>query len=139
MNKSIKLTKVYDFPVEKIWKALTDQKALSEWLMPCDFEPKVGHKFQFKTKPYPGFDGITNCEVLELKENEKLSFSWNGGSLKNTIVSFTLTPQNQQTRLDFEHSGFEGLVNNFIVKKILSNGWRNKILTIQLPKYLSND
>jgi len=137
MSKSIKLTKTYNFPIEKVWQALIDPKALSEWLMPCDFEPKVGHKFQFKTKPYPGFDGITNCEVLELKENELLSFSWSGGSLKNTIVTFKLVPQGNQTRLDFEHSGFEGLINSLLVKRILSNGWKNKILSIQLQKYLS--
>ena len=136
MSKSIKLTRIYDFPVEKVWQALTDPKAMSEWLMPCDFEPRVGHKFQFKTKPYPGFDGITDCEVLELKENELLSFSWSGGSLKNTIVTFKLSAEKSKTRLDFEHSGFEGFVNSVIVKKILSNGWK-KILSNQLPKHLS--
>lgn len=137
MSKSIKLTKIYDYPIEQVWQALTDQKAISEWLMPCDFEPRIGHKFQFKTKPYPGFDGITHCEVLELKENELLSFSWSGGSLKNTVVTFKLSAENSKTRLDFEHTGFKGLVNSVIVKKILSNGWKKKILMVQLPKYLS--
>src|SRR5690606_38026481 len=101
MNKSIKLTKIYDHPVEDVWRALTDRKALSEWLMPCDFEPTVGHKFQFRTKPYPGFDGVVNCEVLKISENELLSFSWSGGSLSNTVVTFKLTRLNDQTRLDF--------------------------------------
>jgi len=139
MNKSIKLTKIYDYPVEDVWRALTDRKALSEWLMPCDFEPTVGHKFQFRTKPYPGFDGVVNCEVLKISENELLSFSWSGGSLSNTVVTFKLTRLNDQTRLDFEHSGFEGWINSIIVRKILSNGWKNKILSIYLPKYLSNE
>ena len=138
MGKSIKLTRVYEAPLEKVWQALTDQKAMSEWLMPCDFEPKIGHKFQFRTKSYPGFDGIVNCEVLELRENELLSFSWSGGSLKNTVVTFKLLPENGKTRLDFEHSGFEGLVNSLIVRKILSNGWKKKILSVQLPNYLSS-
>ena len=138
MGKSIKLTRVYEAPLEKVWQALTDQKAMSEWLMPCDFEPKIGHKFQFRTKSYPGFDGIVNCEVLELRENELLSFSWSGGSLKNTVVTFKLLPENGKTRLDFEHSGFEGLVNSIIVRKILSNGWKKKILSVQLPNYLSS-
>ncbi|SFB96586.1 Uncharacterized conserved protein YndB, AHSA1/START domain [Parapedobacter composti] len=139
MNKSIKLTKIYDYPVEDVWRALTDRKALSEWLMPCDFEPTVGHKFRFRTKPYPGFDGVVNCEVLKISENELLSFSWSGGSLSNTVVTFKLTRLNDQTRLDFEHSGFEGWINSIIVRKILSNGWKNKILSIYLPKYLSNE
>ena len=137
MKKSIKLTKTYDFPVEKVWQALTDQKAMSEWLMPCNFEPKIGHQFEFKTKPAPGFDGIVHCEVLELVEKKFLSFSWSGGSLKDTLVTFKLTPEGDKTRLDFEHSGFEGFVNSVIIRRILSNGWKKKILVIQLPKYLS--
>lgn len=29
-----------------------------------DFEPRIGHRFQFRTEPAPGFDGVVNCEVL---------------------------------------------------------------------------
>ncbi len=137
MAKSITLTRVYDFPIEEVWNALTDQKALSEWLMPCNFIAEIGHEFQFKTKPSPGFDGVVNCRVLQIKEKELLSFSWSGGSLENTVVTFKLTQLGKKTRLDFEHKGFEGFVNNIIVKKILSNGWKKKILTVQLLKYLS--
>ena len=84
MEDSIKMKVTYDHPLESVWEALTDAEAMSEWLMPCDIKPIVGHQFQFRTKPYPGFDGIVNCEVLEIKEKELLSFSWNGGSLKET-------------------------------------------------------
>ncbi|MEM9545215.1 MAG: SRPBCC domain-containing protein [Bacteroidota bacterium] len=137
MSKSITLTKIYDYPVEKVWQALTDREALSEWLMPCDFEPQIGHEFQFITKPSLGFDGIVNCKVLELDVNKILSYSWSGGSLKNTIVTFKLTALENQTRLDFEHSGFEGFINSIIVRRILSSGWKKKILSVQLSKYLS--
>ena len=136
MSKSIKLTVTYDFPVEEVWQALTDKDAMSQWLMPCDIEALVGHKFQFRTKSYPGFDGIVNCEVIEVREHELLSFSWNGGSLKDTIVTFKLTAKGNQTILDFEHSGFEGLINRIIIRKILANGWKSKILVKLLPNYL---
>lgn len=139
MSKSIKFTKTYNHPVELVWKALTDKEAMSQWLMPCDFEPIVGHKFQFTTKPYPGFDGITSCEVLKLEENKLLSFSWSGGSLENSIVTFKLDQKDGKTILDFEHSGFEGFVNSVIVRRILSNGWKKKILAVNLPQYLSNE
>jgi uncharacterized protein YndB with AHSA1/START domain len=137
MAGKIEFNTIYDFPIDQVWQALTQKEALSEWLMPCDFEPIVGHKFQFKTKPYPGFDGITHCEVLELKEKELLAFSWSGGSLKNSVVRFRLSPLNNKTRLDFEHSGFEGFLNNLIVKRILASGWKKKILKQLLPQYLS--
>ncbi|MAU70745.1 MAG: hypothetical protein CML04_01505 [Pseudozobellia sp.] len=140
MAKSIQFTKVYDFPVKKMWNALTDPQALSEWLMPCDFLPKIGHEFTFRTKSYPGFNGIVDCRVLELKEMELLSFSWSGGSLSDSVVTFRLVDlDGKKTRLDFEHSGFKGLMNTFLTRKILSNGWKGKILTVQLQKYLENE
>ena len=138
MAKSIKLTVEYNSPIEDVWQALTDKEAMSEWLMPTNIEPKIGFEFEFRTKSYPGFSGIVSCRILEIKEKEKLSFSWSGGSLKETVVSFNLTAISEsQTRLDFEHSGFEGFINSVFVRKILSNGWKKKILTQQLPKYLS--
>lgn len=136
MNDSIKLTITYDHPVENVWEALTNAEAMSEWLMPCDIKAIVGHQFQFKTKSYPGFDGVVNCEVLAVIENELLSFSWSGGSLKDTRVDFKLEANGEQTVLHFEHSGFEGFFNKLIVKRILATGWKTKILVKQLPNYL---
>lgn len=138
MAKFIKLSVTYNYPIQQVWEALTSKKAMSEWLMECDIEPVVGHKFQFKTKPQPGFDGIVNCEVLELKEHELLSFSWSGGTLKNTRVTFKLKADGPNTIVDFEHSGFEGLLNKIIIRRLLANGWKSKILVKQLPKYLAN-
>jgi len=136
MGKKIQLSTIYNHQIQDVWQAITNAEAMSEWLMPCNIKPIVGHKFQFKTKSYPGFDGIVNCEVLEVIPLKKLSFSWSGGSLKNTIVSFELKAIDDKTELNFEHTGFEGFFNKVIVSRILSNGWLNKILTVQLPQYL---
>ena len=138
MKNKIKLTFEYDFPISIVWKAITDKKAVSEWLMPCNIEPIIGHKFQFKTESNLFFDGIVNCEVLEVIENELFSYSWNGGSLKNTIVVFKLEEINNKTILHFEHKGFDGLFNKIVVQKILSNGWKSKILTQYLLNYLKD-
>ncbi|MEO0470759.1 MAG: SRPBCC domain-containing protein [Bacteroidota bacterium] len=137
MRKSIELSITYDYPIADVWAAMTTAEAMSEWLMPCDFQPKLGHQFQFRTKPAPGFDGIINCEVLEIDEPHRLTFSWSGGSLENTRVSFELTAKGDKTRLDFVHSGFEGLMNRLIVRNILGNGWKHRILVKFLPQFLS--
>ena len=139
MRDAIEFTIEYHFPITEVWKALTDKDAMSEWLMPCDIEPIVGHKFQFKSKSMPGFDGIVDCEVLEVIEHEFLSFSWSGGPLKHTRVSFRLEQSGDNTILHFKHSGFEGFLNKLIVKKILANGWKTKILPILLQKYLDKN
>lgn len=137
MVKKIELTKIYEHAVEDVWEALTNKEAMSEWLMPCNIEPVVGHRFQFRSKPYPGFNGIVDCEVLEVVDRKKISFSWSGGSLKDTVVCFELKPLGEKTELRFEHRGFEGFFNRVIVRRILSQGWLNQILSIRLPKYLN--
>lgn len=126
----------YNFPVAQVWRALTQKEAMSEWLMPCNIEPQIGFKFQFQTKSFPGFDGTVNCEVLELIENKLLVFSWSGGPLKKTKVSFKLEDLGNKTLVIFEHSGFEGVLNKLIIKKILAHGWKSKILPILLLNYL---
>lgn len=137
MTRAIQFTKTYNFPVNEVWEALTTSEALSEWLMENNFEPKVGHEFQFKTKGNALFDGIVNCKVLELKQNQLLSISWSGGPLKHTVVNFRLTSEGDKTRLDFEHTGFNGFLANVMVKRIMEKGWKNKILTKRLVNYLS--
>lgn len=94
---------------EDVWSALTDPAALEDWLMPGDFEPRVGHRFTFRTEPNPqyGFDGLVHCEVLECTPPSKLAYTWAGGSVQGTRVDYRLEPEGDGTRLYFEHSGFD--------------------------------
>lgn len=117
-----------------MWQALTNAEALSQWLMPNDFQPVVGHKFQFRTKPAPGFDGIVHCEVLEVSPPERLVYSWIGGGVDTRVV-WTLTKLPTGTRLILDHLGFKGLRGMF-VSQILGSGWRSKILSTNLPALL---
>jgi uncharacterized protein YndB with AHSA1/START domain len=126
---------IYDNPPELVWAAITTREAISAWLMPNDFELRVGHHFQFKTRPAPGFDGIVHCEVLEIIPMKKLVYSWVGGGV-DTRVTWSLTPQGTGTLLVLDHEGFSGL-RGFFVSSILGKGWRSKILSINLPALLS--
>jgi uncharacterized protein YndB with AHSA1/START domain len=51
MKRDIKLEAFYPYPPERVWRAVADGKAMAKWLMPNDFEPTIGHKFQFRTQP----------------------------------------------------------------------------------------
>jgi uncharacterized protein YndB with AHSA1/START domain len=77
MKKKIRVETVYPHPPERVWKALTDSDAIADWLMPNDFKPELGHRFQFKTRPRPGFNGIVDCQVIEVDEPHRL---WEGRS-----------------------------------------------------------
>jgi uncharacterized protein YndB with AHSA1/START domain len=86
MKRDLHFEVTYPHPPEKVWRALTDPQAIAQWLMENNFEARLGHKFQFRTKPAPGFDGVVNCEVLEMDPPRRLAYSWSGGNL-NTIVT----------------------------------------------------
>lgn len=34
-------------PPEKVWRALTQQHLIEDWMMENDFRPEVGHRFAF--------------------------------------------------------------------------------------------
>ena len=64
-------------PPEKVWRALTQSALIEEWLMKNDFEPVVGRKFTLRISPAPHWNGVTDCEVLEIEPHRTLSYSWN--------------------------------------------------------------
>ena len=92
---------------EKVWRALTDPVLLTEWLLPVvAFKLEPGAAFTFKTQPYPGWDGIVNCRILEIDACRKLSYAWVVADMDN-VVTFTLTPTASGTRLSLVQSGFK--------------------------------
>jgi len=109
-TKSIVVERVMPHAPEKIWRALTQSPLIAEWLMKNDFEPIVGHKFQFHATPVPGWKGVTNCEVLVVDAPRTLVYSWGDGaesdSALRTIVTWTLTPEASGTHVRMEQSGF---------------------------------
>jgi len=109
-TKSIVVERLMPHPPEKIWRALTQSHLIEEWLMKNDFQPRVGHRFQFRAQPVPGWSGVTNCEVLEVDAPKRLAYRWGDGSESDsglkTIVTWTLTPQADGTHVRMEHSGF---------------------------------
>ena len=91
----------------KVWRALTDPALLTEWLLPVvELTLEPGAAFTFKTQPYPGWDGIVNCRILEIEAQRKLSYAWGAIGL-DTVVAFTLTPTSSGTRLSLLQSGFK--------------------------------
>jgi uncharacterized protein YndB with AHSA1/START domain len=125
----IVLDAVYPHPPERVWRALTDPQELAMWLMPNDFVPKLGHKFQFRAKPRGTWRGIVDCEVLELDAPRKLSYSWLGDPEGTpTRVTWTLTPVEAGTRLMLEHRGFRGIGGLFL-RWLLGSGWKKMLRT----------
>jgi uncharacterized protein YndB with AHSA1/START domain len=129
MQKAITHQFTFSQPPEEVWEYLTNAELLAQWLMPNDFKPLVGHRFQFNAKPkFPlGFDGKIYCEVLEIMPGKKLVYSWKGGLSRekpslDSIVTWTLTPHQKGTILTLEHKGFKG-AKNYLAYIIMNKGW----------------
>ena len=132
MKRDIRLEMVYPHPPERVWRALTDSAELSQWLMANDFQPRLGNKFQFRAKPQPGWRGIVDCEVTEIDEPRRLSYTWGGEPGKpTTTVTWTLEAVEGGTRLRLEHKGFQGL-GGWLLAGMLGSGW-GRMLREKIP------
>lgn len=106
MKADVSLDFQYTSSIEEVWKALTDSEMLAKWIWENDFKPVVGHKFQFRAEPNKWWNGIVDCEVLEVEEPHKISYTW-ASQGENTTVTWTLKEGSDgTTHLHFEQAGF---------------------------------
>jgi len=110
-TRSLIVERVMPHPPEKIWRALTQSPLIEAWLMQNDFQTVVGHTFNFRAAPVHGWNGVTDCVVLEIIPDQRLVYSWNASGDQapdglRTIVTWTLTPGESGTRVRMEQSGF---------------------------------
>jgi uncharacterized protein YndB with AHSA1/START domain len=104
-TRTLVIERVFPHSPEKLWRALTENPLIAQWLMNNDFEPVVGRKFQFRSNPVPNWNGIIDCEVLVVDPLKQLSYTWESMGL-GTIVLWTLTPADGGTHVRMEQSGF---------------------------------
>ena len=124
--RSIVVERLIPHRPEKIWRALTDSALVAQWLMQNDFAAVVGHRFNFRATPNAYWNGVTDCEVLEVEPPSRLVYSWNAsgeqalGGLK-TIVTWTLTPAAGGVLVRMEQAGFRPEDENGYVT--MGGGW----------------
>jgi uncharacterized protein YndB with AHSA1/START domain len=99
-TRSVVIEREMPHPPEKVWRALTQSSLLEEWLMKNDFQPVVGHRFNFRAEW-----GAVDGQVLAVEPNKMLSYGWAAFGLES-VVTWTLTPTNTGTHLRMEQSGF---------------------------------
>jgi uncharacterized protein YndB with AHSA1/START domain len=125
MERALRFEETYPHPPAKVWRVLITREHLARWLMQNDFEPRVGHKFQFRSKPVGGWDGIVDCEVLELVPERRLVITWNSNVIE-TKVTFLLEPVGSGTRFTLLHTGFKGM-KGVMTSFILGSGWKGMV------------
>jgi uncharacterized protein YndB with AHSA1/START domain len=125
----VDLDEYIDAPPLEVWKALTDPAALARWLMPNDFEPRVGQRFTLSPDCPASWEGGVACEVLELVPGERMVWSWQTkGMERPSRVVFELSARGTGTRLRFRHTGEA----DDRIARDLKGGWPGKIDRLRL-------
>lgn len=142
-RKPLRLRKeaLYPHPPERVWVALTDPRALAEWLMPNNFKAEVGHRFRFQVDPMPLCETRTECEVIEVDPPRRLAYTWTlhfdnrpGKPPQGPMmVRWTLHPERGGTRLVLEHEGLETMW--WLYRPMMSSGW-GRMMKRLIPRVL---
>jgi uncharacterized protein YndB with AHSA1/START domain len=136
-TQDIMVEEFFPHAPETLWKTLTTGELIGRWLgmNPTGFESVKGARFTFQTTPAGDWDGVIHCKVLDVRRNERLSYSWQGGhesnanqygSLLDTVVTWTLIKADGGTRLRLVHSGFVTPRNDSAFRN-MSGGWKKVI------------
>jgi uncharacterized protein YndB with AHSA1/START domain len=140
---SIHIVRDYPHPPEQVWRAVTDPELIPLWTAtgaggrPEGFATAVGTRFRFVAKPKPGWSGVVECEVLEVRAPALLRYSWaDAGGGEVTEVAYRIEPHAGGTRFTYDHTGFTGPAG-LMVSTVLG-GVRRKMLGKGLPAVLDD-
>ncbi|GAA1424288.1 SRPBCC domain-containing protein [Agrococcus citreus] len=84
-TKEFTITRTFDAPREAVWRAWTDPALAAQWLHPHDvvtppesvrIDPRVGGRYEYLMIAPDGSEYPTGGEYLEVREPERLRFSW---------------------------------------------------------------
>jgi uncharacterized protein YndB with AHSA1/START domain len=124
------ITRTLNAPVATVWKALSDINLLKKWMPFSDFKAEVGFEtcFMLGASPERQYEHI--CEVTEVEEEKKLTYSWRyEGHTGDAYATYELTPDGDQTLLTFTYRITEmfPLDNPDFDVKNASYGWNHLI------------
>lgn len=124
--KPLVMERTYNAPQEKVWQALTNVESLRKWFFDVTgFEPKLGFKFEFTGDCGDNTFYTHLCEVTELVEGKKLTYTWTYKDYEGlSYVSWQLFPEGDKTRVVLTHKGLETFPDhkNF-TRDSFTGGW----------------
>jgi uncharacterized protein YndB with AHSA1/START domain len=103
MKNAVRLEAFYPHPPDKVWDALTDAKAIGEWLMPTDLQPLIGFRFRFQIAD----GGTIKGKVTDVERGRLLAYTWEDEDGQPSLVAWQLTPKDGGTEVRLEHVQLE--------------------------------
>lgn len=138
MKRQVVLEAVYTASPERVWRALTDDKALTRWLLPNDFQPRPGHRFRFTPKPGKGGGGAIDCKVVALEKEKRLAYTWQEADAPPMLVCWTLEAVAEGTRVRLEHTGIEATSALPLATEVQARANWTHAMRVTLPAVLKS-
>ena len=136
------IERTYGASINTVWKAITEIDQMKQWYMPVltAFEPIVGFETKFSVS-HEGNEFPHIWKVTEVVPGKKIAYSWKfPGHPGESLATFELFPEGQNTRLKLTHSGLEthcGKTYEPLARKNFNWGWNE--LGMELEKFLARD
>jgi uncharacterized protein YndB with AHSA1/START domain len=141
LSKPLVTERIYNAPVAKVWKAITDNNEMKKWYFDiADFKPEVGFEFEFNGEGKEGEKYFHLCKVTEVIPEKKLTYSWRYDGLEgNSFVTFELSAEGEKTKLTLTHTGLETFPANNpdFAKESFTKGW-NYITGTSLKQFVES-
>ncbi|HVX50790.1 MAG TPA: SRPBCC domain-containing protein [Chitinophagaceae bacterium] len=135
------IERVYNAPVERVWKAITDKNDMKQWYFDiANFAPTVGCEFSFTGGP-PDKCYVHLCKVTEVIPGKKITYSWRyEGYAGNSFVTFELFAEGTGTRLKLTHAGLDTFPasNPDLAANNFAFGW-TALIGEMLPNFLEKE
>ena len=126
---------VINAPLDVVWRNMTSNESVPQWLGCMQYEKRIGHIFYMQQDPEKrainSTDGATHCEVLELEEPKRFLFSWYFPDMPKTYVAISLKKKSAtETVAEFVHSGWDQFNAQEIksIRDALQGGWTSHVM-----------
>lgn len=121
MSQGFTIVRLLDATPEEVWRAWTDPGAVAQWWHPAgastprdsvEIDARVGGRYRYSmVNDDDGTTVVTGGTYLDVTPYTRLSFTWgepDADPEDTPVVTLTLEPEGDGTRLTFELRGVEG-------------------------------
>ncbi len=122
-----------DHPPERVWRALTDPRHLSEWFFRAEVDPADRNRLRLRPDRADGLGGQVDVEVLDAAAPSRFVTRWQGDEL-HIRVAITIAPAGDRSRLTFVQRGFLGR-RGTLRRRVLRTAY-GRTFTERLPNVL---
>jgi len=137
-SEPVVIERTFKAPVARVWQALTDVNQIRRWYFDLkEFKPETGFKFQF-TVQHKGTTYCHLCKITSLIPQKRIAYTWRyKGQPGNSLVTFDLVADGDQTKLKLTHEGLETFPKTpAYARKNFMGGWT--YITSAFDDYLQN-